>query len=78
MKPSKYQQRVIDWVRDDADCSSRIVNSVAGSGKSTLLKLCADEISNSKMNVKDCLVLVFNRRNKEVLVNKLNSDYSYS
>ena len=78
MKPSKYQQRVIDWVRNDADCSSKIVNSVAGSGKSTLLKLCADEISNSNMNVRDCLVLVFNKRNKEVLVNKLNSEWAGS
>ena len=73
MQPSTHQKQVIDWLQADSNFSDAVVNSVAGSGKSTLLKLAADAISASNVDVRDCLVLVFNKKNKTALVKKLDS-----
>ena len=73
MQPSTHQQQVIDWLQADSDARDAVVNSVAGSGKSTLLKLAADAISTSNVKIQDCLVLVFNKKNKTALVKKLDS-----
>ena len=78
MQPSIHQKRVIDWLQTDSDFSDAVVNSVAGSGKSTLLKLAADAISASNVNVRDCLLLVFNKKNKTALVKKLDTRWQYS
>lgn len=78
MQPSIHQKQVIDWLQADSDFSDAVVNSVAGSGKSTLLKLAADAISTSNVDVRDCLVLVFNKKNKTALVKKLDSRWQYS
>ncbi len=78
MQPSIYQQKVIDWLGDNRDLTDSVVNSVAGSGKSTLLKLAADAISGSSIDIKDCLVLVFNRKNKDALIAKLDPRWSRS
>lgn len=78
MQPSIHQQQVLDWLQADSDTRDAVVNSVAGSGKSTLLKLAADAISSSNVNVQDCLVLVFNKKNKTALVKKLDSSWQYS
>lgn len=79
MQPSIYQQKVIDWMSDDLDLSDKVVNSVAGSGKSTLLKLVADAIAQSNQDlIEQSLVLVFNRKNKEALVAKLNPRWKNS
>ncbi|MGB5635453.1 MAG: UvrD-helicase domain-containing protein, partial [Waterburya sp.] len=72
MQPSIHQIKVTDWLQNDADCSDAVVNSVAGSGKSTLLKLAAQTISSTNIGIQDCLVLVFNRKNKDALVKKLD------
>lgn len=68
MRPSTHQQQVIDWLQADGESRDAVVNSVAGSGKSTLLKLAADAISTSNVKIQDCLVLVFNKKNKTALV----------
>lgn len=78
MQPSTYQKRVIEWLQADSDSRDAVVNSVAGSGKSTLLKLAADAISMSNVKIQDCLVLVFNKKNKTALVKKLDSRWQYS
>ena len=78
MQPSIYQQQVIEWLQADSDARDAVVNSVAGSGKSTLLKLAADSISTSNVDIRDCLVLVFNKKNKTALVKKLDSRWQYS
>ncbi|PSB10621.1 hypothetical protein C7B62_08565 [Pleurocapsa sp. CCALA 161] len=79
MQPSIYQQKVIDWMSDDLDLSDKVVNSVAGSGKSTLLKLVADAIAQSNQDlIEQSLVLVFNRKNKDALVAKLNPRWKNS
>ena len=78
MQPSIHQRKVIDWLQADSDRSDAVVNSVAGSGKSTLLKLAADAISTSNVDIRDCLVLVFNKKNKTALVEKLDSRWQYS
>ena len=78
MQPSIHQQQVIRWLQDDNDVRDAVVNSVAGSGKSTLLKMAADAISASNVPVRDCLVLVFNRKNKDALVKKLDRQWQYS
>ena len=79
MQPSIYQQQVIKWLQNNLDTSDAIVNSVAGSGKSTLLKLAADAISHQgTIDIKDCMVLVFNKKNKEALVKKLDPRWRYS
>ena len=67
MQPSIHQKQVIDWLQADSNFSDAVVNSVAGLGKSTLLKLAADAISASNVNIRDCLVLVFNKKNKTAL-----------
>ncbi len=78
MQPSTHQKQVIDWLQADSNHSDAVVNSVAGSGKSTLLKLAADAISSSNVKIQDCLVLVFNKKNKTALVQKLDSRWQYS
>lgn len=78
MQPSIYQQKVIDWFSDDRDLTDTVVNSVAGSGKSTLLKLTADAVSGNSIDIRDCLVLVFNRKNKDALIAKLDPRWSRS
>ena len=78
MQPSIHQKQVIDWLQVDSNISDAVVNSVAGSGKSTLLKLAADAISSSNVDIRDCLVLVFNKKNKTALVKKLDSRWQYS
>lgn len=78
MQPSIHQRQVIDWLQADSNFSDAVVNSVAGSGKSTLLKLAADAISESNVDIRDCLVLVFNKKNKTALVKKLDSRWQYS
>ena len=78
MQPSIHQRQVIDWLQADSNFSDAVVNSVAGSGKSTLLKLAADAISESNVNIRDCLVLVFNKKNKTALVKKLDPRWQYS
>ncbi|NJO95043.1 MAG: ATP-dependent helicase [Pleurocapsa sp. CRU_1_2] len=78
MRPSTHQQQVIDWLQADGESRDAVVNSVAGSGKSTLLKLAADAISSSNVKIQDCLVLVFNKKNKTALVKKLDSRWQYS
>lgn len=79
MQPSIYQQKVIDWMSDDLNLSDKVVNSVAGSGKSTLLKLVADAITQSNQDlIEQSLVLVFNRKNKDALVAKLNPRWKNS
>lgn len=78
MQPSIHQKQVIDWLQADSDFRDAVVNSVAGSGKSTLLKLAADAISASNVDIRDCLVLVFNKKNKTALVKKLDSRWQYS
>ena len=78
MQPSIHQKQVIDWLQADSNFSDAVVNSVAGSGKSTLLKLAADAMNESNVDIRDCLVLVFNKKNKTALVKKLDSRWQYS
>jgi DNA helicase II / ATP-dependent DNA helicase PcrA len=78
MQPSTHQKQVLDWLQDDSNYCDAVVNSVAGSGKSTLLKLAADAISMSNVKIQDCLVLVFNKKNKAALVKKLDSRWQHS
>lgn len=75
---SSNQQQVINWLQDDNNLNDAVVNSVAGSGKSTLIKLAADAISSTNIRTEDCLILVFNKKNKIALVEKLDPCWRYS
>ena len=66
MKPSKYQQEILDWLAQgdgNATC-----NAVAGSGKTTTLKLAAGKLQSMGHQPKDIKVIVFGKQNSLDLI----------
>lgn len=58
-KPNRYQQAVLDWIRDGR--GNAIVNAVAGSGKTTLLVMAARTIAALQGDAaRDGIMLCFN------------------
>jgi len=69
-KPNRYQQAVLDWIRDGR--GSAIVNAVAGSGKTTLLVMAAREIAKLQgERARDGIMLCFNAHIAKELNRKL-------
>ena len=76
MKPSKYQQGVLNWIAygtGNATC-----NAVAGSGKTTTLKLAAQKLRSLGFEPKDIKVIVFNKQNSLDLIEKFGREWKYS
>ena len=76
MKPSKYQQKILDWLENgngNATC-----NAVAGSGKTTTLKLAAQKLQSMGHQPKDIKVIVFGKQNSLDLIAKFGREWKYS
>lgn len=76
MKPSKYQQGVLDWLQNgkgNATC-----NAVAGSGKTTTLKLAAQQLLRIGLEPKDVKVIVFGKQNSLDLIAKFGREWKFS
>ncbi len=74
MKPSKYQQAVIDSI----GCGHNLaVNAVAGSGKSTLLKMILDSLPGS-ITGGQVRLLVFGKQNSLDLIKKCHPKWATS
>ena len=76
MKPSKYQQKILDWLANgngNATC-----NAVAGSGKTTTLKLAAEKLQSMGYQPKDIKVIVFGKQNSLDLISKFGREWKYS
>jgi superfamily I DNA/RNA helicase len=76
MKPSKYQQRVLDWLangKGNATC-----NAVAGSGKTTTLKLAAQQLRSMGLEPRDIKVIVFGKQNSLDLIAKFGQEWKFS
>lgn len=69
-KPSIYQERILDYVRNNR--GNLIIEAKAGSGKTSTLKLLADEIVNKQK--KKCLFLAFNKSIADELRTKIGGD----
>ena len=76
MKPSKYQQGVLDWIADST--GNATCNAVAGSGKTTTLKLAAQKLRSLGFEPKDIKVIVFNKQNSLDLIEKFGREWKYS
>ena len=76
MKPSKYQQGVLDWLADST--GNATCNAVAGSGKTTTLKLAAQKLRSLGFQPKDIKVIVFNKQNSLDLIDKFGREWKYS
>ncbi len=76
MKPSKYQQKILDWLAQgngNATC-----NAVAGSGKTTTLKLAAGKLQSMGYQPKDIKVIVFGKENSRYLIAKFGREWRNS
>ena len=76
MKPSKYQQKILDWLENgegNATC-----NAVAGSGKTTTLKLAAQKLQEKGCQPDDIKVIVFGKQNSLDLVAKFGNEWKSS
>ncbi|MGF1486708.1 MAG: UvrD-helicase domain-containing protein [Prochloraceae cyanobacterium] len=76
MKPSKYQQNILDWLKNgkgNATC-----NAVAGSGKTSTLKLAAEQLKSMGLKPRDVKVIVFGKQNSIDLVNKFGREWKQS
>lgn len=76
MKPSKYQQKILDWLKNqdgNATC-----NAVAGSGKTTTLKLAAQQLRSMGLQPRDIKVIVFGKQNSLDLIAKFDREWKES
>ena len=76
MKPSRYQQGVLDWLangKGNATC-----NAVAGSGKTTTLKLAAQQLRSMGLEPRDIKVIVFGKQNSLDLIAKFGREWKFS
>ena len=76
MKPSKYQQKILDWLESGSDNAT--CNAVAGSGKTTTLKMAAQKLQSMGLEPKDIKVIVFGKQNSLDLITKFGSEWKYS
>ena len=76
MKPSKYQQGILNWLADET--GNATCNAVAGSGKTTTLKLAAQQLRSMGLEPKDIKVIVFNKQNSLDLIAKFGREWKFS
>ena len=76
MKPSRYQQGVLDWLQNDK--GNATCNAVAGSGKTTTLKLAAQQLRLMGLEPKDIKVIVFGKQNSLDLIAKFGQEWKFS
>jgi DNA helicase II / ATP-dependent DNA helicase PcrA len=76
MKPSHFQQKILDWIRKgkgNATC-----NDVAGSGKSTTLYLAAQELLKLGIHPNQIKIIVFGKTNADDLIRKFGYKWQNS
>ena len=76
MKPSKYQQKILDWLAQGS--GNATCNAVAGSGKTTTLKLAAQKLQSMGYLPSDIKVIVFGKQNSLDLIAKFGREWKYS
>jgi DNA helicase II / ATP-dependent DNA helicase PcrA len=76
MKPSKYQQKILDWLSKDT--GNATCNAVAGSGKTTTLKLAAQKLQSMGLQPSDIKTIVFGKQNSLDLIAKFGREWKYS
>ena len=73
MKPSSYQQTILDWLENGS--GNVTVNAVAGSGKTTTLKLAAEKLRSLGLAPKDIKVIVFGKQNSIDMITKFGREW---
>jgi DNA helicase II / ATP-dependent DNA helicase PcrA len=76
MKPSKYQQKILEWLQSGS--GNATCNAVAGSGKTTTLKLAAQQLQSMGLTPSDIKVIVFGKQNSLDLIAKFGQEWKYS
>jgi superfamily I DNA/RNA helicase len=76
MKPSRYQQKILDWIRTST--GNATCNAVAGSGKSTTLYLAAQELLKTGISPSQIKIIVFGKTNADDLIRKFGSQWQNS
>lgn len=76
IKPSKYQQAILDWIRTGK--GNAACNAVAGSGKSSTLKMVALQLESDGINPANIRVIVFGKENSKDLIEKFGSNWKDS
>ncbi len=76
MKPSKYQENVLTWLREGT--GNATCNAVAGSGKSTTLKLAALELQQQGFSPEEIKIIVFGKQNSLDLIAKFGRGWKQS
>lgn len=69
MKPSKYQEAILDWLERGKGHGT--CNAVAGAGKSTTLKMAAERLQQLRYKTSEVKVIVFGKQNSLDLVPKV-------
>ena len=76
MKPSKYQLKILDWLKNGH--GHAICNAVAGSGKTTTLKLAAGQLESMGLKPSELKVIVFGKQNSLDLIDKFGPAWKNS
>ena len=76
MKPSKYQQTILNWLKHKT--GNATCNAVAGSGKSTTLKLAAEALLSQGIFPRDIKIIVFGKQNSLDLIAKFGGEWKQS
>ena len=75
-KPSKYQQKILEWLTYGN--GNGVCNAVAGAGKTTTLKLAAQKLQALGFKPKDIKVIVFGKQNSLDLIEKFGRGWKSS
>lgn len=76
MQPSKYQEKILDWLKNGK--GNGCCNAVAGSGKSTTLKMGAKALQEAGISPSEVKVIVFGKANSLDLIAKFGSEWKSS
>lgn len=76
MKPSKYQEAILDWLERGKGHGT--CNAVAGAGKSTTLKMAAERLQQLRYKTSEVKVIVFGKQNSLDLVQKFGNEWKES
>ena len=76
MKPSKYQEKILDWLENNS--GNATCNAVAGSGKSTTLNLAAQKLETMELSPPDIKIIVFGKQNSLDLIDKFGKKWKNS
>lgn len=74
--PSRYQQAILDWIKDGA--GHAVCNAVAGAGKSSTLLMAAHQLMAAGIKPGEVKILVFNKHNQLALREKFPKDWEQS